>query len=96
MGGERAWSRGPASWNPVQFSKLKSLANGTSRDLKPCRQAGKKNLTSTRVRLAEGVVGPDLREKLLRHAREWMQAEMDEEGGADIEPSPVKGAVLKY
>jgi len=48
------------------------------------------------VRLAEGVVGPDLREKLLRHAREWMQAEMDEEGGADIEPSPVKGAVLKY
>ena len=33
------------------------------------------------VRLAEG-----LREKLLRQAREWMQAEMDEEDGADIEP----------
>jgi hypothetical protein len=38
------------------------------------------------VRLAEGVGDPDLREKLLRQAREWMQAEMDEEDGADIEP----------
>jgi hypothetical protein len=34
------------------------------------------------VRLAEGVEDPDLREKLLRQAREWMQAEMDEEDGA--------------
>ena len=38
------------------------------------------------VRLAEGVEDPELREKLLRQAREWMQAEMDEEDGADIEP----------
>jgi DNA primase len=38
------------------------------------------------VRLAEGVDDSDLREKLLRQAREWMQAEMDEEDGADIEP----------
>ena len=29
------------------------------------------------VRLAEGAEDPDLREKLLRQAREWMQAEMD-------------------
>ena len=33
-----------------------------------------------------GVEDPELREKLLRQAREWMQAEMDEEDGADIEP----------
>ena len=39
------------------------------------------------VRLAQGVEGPDLREKLLRQAREWMQAEMDEEDGAEITPS---------
>ena len=38
------------------------------------------------VRLAEGSKTPELREKLLRQAREWMQAEMDEEDGADIEP----------
>jgi hypothetical protein len=39
------------------------------------------------VRLADGVTDPDLREKLLRQAREWMQAEMDEEDGAEIIPS---------
>jgi hypothetical protein len=33
------------------------------------------------------VTDPDLREKLLRQAREWMQAEMDEEDGAEIIPS---------
>ena len=37
------------------------------------------------VRLAKGVNDPDLREKLLRQAREWMQAKMDEEDGADTE-----------
>ena len=35
--------------NPVQFSRLKSLANGTSREVKPCRQVGKRNLTNTRA-----------------------------------------------
>jgi hypothetical protein len=44
------------------------------------------------VRLAEGVEDPDLREKLLR--LEWMQAEMDEEDGADIAPSQVKVAFV--
>ena len=39
------------------------------------------------VRLADGVKDPDLRQKLLRQAREWMQAEMDEEDGANIAPS---------
>jgi hypothetical protein len=34
------------------------------------------------VRLAEGVEDPNLREKLLRQAREWMQAQMDEEDRA--------------
>jgi hypothetical protein len=33
------------------------------------------------------VEDPDLREKLLRQAREWMQAEMDEEDGAEIASS---------
>jgi len=42
------------------------------------------------VRLAEGVGDPDLREKLLRQAREWMQAEMDEEDGQILSPSQVK------
>ena len=43
------------------------------------------------VRLAERVDDPDLREKLLRQTREWMQAEREEEDGADTEsPSPVK------
>jgi hypothetical protein len=37
------------------------------------------------VRLAERIEAPELREKLLRHAREWMQAEMDEEDDADID-----------
>jgi hypothetical protein len=68
----------------VQFSRLKSLTNGTSRDVKPCRQVGKRNLTNTRAKV--WVEDPDLREKLLRQAREWTQAEMDEEDGADIEP----------
>ena len=46
------------------------------------------NLTNTRtsVRLAEGVEDPELRKRLLRQAREWMQAEMDEEDGAGIDP----------
>jgi hypothetical protein len=35
--------------NPVQFSRLEILANGTSREVKPCRQAGKRNLTNTRA-----------------------------------------------
>jgi hypothetical protein len=39
------------------------------------------------VRLAKGVEDPDLREKLLRQAREWMQAEMDEEDGTVIASS---------
>jgi hypothetical protein len=39
------------------------------------------------VRLTEGVQDADLREKLLRQAREWMQAEMHEEDGAEIAPS---------
>ena len=34
------------------------------------------------VRLAEGVEDANLREKLLRQAREWMQAQMDEEDRA--------------
>ena len=46
------------------------------------------------VRLAEGVEDPDLREKLLRQAREWMRAEMDEEDGAEIIPSPKKNYAL--
>jgi hypothetical protein len=33
----------------VQFSRLEILANGTSREVKPCRQAGKRNLTNTRA-----------------------------------------------
>jgi hypothetical protein len=37
------------------------------------------------VRLAEGIEDPELREKLLRQAHEWMQAEMDEEDGAGID-----------
>jgi hypothetical protein len=39
------------------------------------------------VRLAERVEDRELRENLLRQAREWMQAEMDEEDGAAIAPS---------
>jgi hypothetical protein len=39
------------------------------------------------VRLAQRVRDPVLREKLMMQAREWMQAEMDEEDGADIGPS---------
>jgi len=38
------------------------------------------------VRLAAGGEDPDLRKKLLRQAREWMQAEMDEEDCAEIDP----------
>ena len=58
----------------MQLSRLERLANGTSREFNHV------------VRQAEGVDDPDLREKLLRQAREWMQAEMDEEDGADIKP----------
>jgi hypothetical protein len=36
------------------------------------------------VKLAEQVNCPELREKLLQQAREWMQAVMDDEDGAGI------------
>ena len=54
----------------MEFSRLKSLANGTSREVKPCRQAGEKEFDQYArecVRLAEGVEDPELREKLLMY-----------------------------
>jgi hypothetical protein len=44
------------------------------------------------VRLAERVEDPELRENLLRQAREWMQAEMDEEDGAASLPQSAKSS----
>lgn len=45
------------------------------------------------VRLAEQVDSPELREQLLRQAREWMQATMDEEDAGHANGQAGNGGV---
>src|SRR4051812_36207038 len=63
--------------NPVHFSPLKRRRNGCQGGQTMSSERAKEfdQYACECVRLADGVKDPDLREKLLRQAREWMQAE---------------------
>ena len=68
-------------WNPVGGSALRNPTNGTLEE--PTMSSGTakdfEHYARDCVRLAEQVDSPELREKLLQQAREWMHALIDEE-----------------
>ena len=68
-------------WNPVCGSALRNSTNGTLKE--PTMSSGTakdfEDYARDCVRLAEQVDSPELREKLLQQAREWMHALIDEE-----------------